>query len=212
MNRLITFFNNLKQNQTLSKVYDIYHFIAKVVLYAVFVFLVFIGFVLISYFIGTQRNIKSGNYKAPLYSAFVIISPSMQPTIKVNDAVIVKKKNINKIKKGDIITFNSTDERFAGTTITHRVVEIIKDSNGNPMLRTKGDNNNVEDATLVRKNDLVGKVILKIPLIGYIQYFLSTSFGWIMIIVVPCMGIIIYDIIKLFKLFILRNHSKKEDI
>ena len=209
---ITNFFKNLRQNPIISKVYDIIHFITKIILYAIFVFLIFIGFVLASYVIGTQRNLKSGNYEPPLYSAFVIISPSMHPNIKVNDAVIVKRASVNKLKKGDIITFNSTDDRFDGATITHRIVDIIKDTNNDPMFRTKGDNNNVEDATLVRKNDLVGKVILKIPKIGYIQYFLSTSFGWIIIIVIPCLGIIIYDIIKIFKLWARKVSKRKKDM
>ena len=202
----------IKENVLIGKIYDIFHFVAKVFLYAVFVFFIFLGIVLATYAIGVNKNIKSGNYEPPLYSAYVIISPSMHPNIKVNDAVIVKRVNVNKLKRGDIITFNSTDSRFSGATITHRIVDIIKDSNNNLTFRTKGDNNNVVDATLVRKKDLVGKVILRIPLIGYIQYFLSTSFGWIMIIVIPCLGIIIYDIIKLFKLFILRQKKNKDNM
>ena len=201
-----------KESSMFSKIYDIWHFVAKVVLYALFVFLLFIGFVLVCYVVGVQRNIKSGNYEAPLYSAFVIISPSMEPTIKVEDAIIVKKTNISKIKKGDIITFNSTDERFAGTTITHRVIEVLDSTNGVPMVRTKGDNNNVEDATLVENKDLVGKVILRIPKVGYIQYLLSTAYGWFAIVIIPCMGIIIYDIMKIFKrLAFLSRVKKKSD-
>ena len=199
MTGLMRFLKSLKENPVLSKIYDIWHFIAKVVLYAIFVFMIFIGFVLVCYVVGLQRNLRSGHYQPPLYSAFIIISPSMEPTIKVRDAVIVKKASVSDLEKGDIITFNSTDERFSGITITHRIVEIIKDTKGKPMFRTKGDNNNVEDATLVRKEDLVGKVILKIPKVGYIQYILSTAYGWIIIVVIPCMGIIIYDIMKIFK-------------
>lgn len=199
MTKTIRFFNGLKENPVLSKIYDIWHFIAKVVLYAIFVFMIFIGFVLVCYVVGLQKNLRSGHYEPPLYSAYVIISPSMEPTIRVRDAIIVQKTSASKLKKGDIITFNSTDERFSGVTITHRVVEVIKDTKGNPMFRTKGDNNNVEDATLVRDEDLVGRVILKIPKVGYIQYLLSTAYGWFIIVIVPCMGIIIYDIMKIFK-------------
>lgn len=199
MDKITSFINQLKENKVLAKLYDVYHFVAKVFLYALFVFMLFIGFVLVCYVVGVQKNLKSGHYEAPLYSAFVIISPSMEPNIKVQDAVIVKKAAAKDLKKGDIITFNSTDSRFSGVTITHRIVDVIKDTKGNLMFRTKGDNNNVEDATLVRGEDLVGKVILKIPKIGYIQYLLSTAFGWILIVVIPCLGIIIYDVMKLVK-------------
>ena len=40
---------------------------------------------------------------------------------------------------------------------------------------------------------------MRIPKIGYIQYFLSNAYGWIIAIVIPCVGIITFDIIKLVK-------------
>ena len=40
---------------------------------------------------------------------------------------------------------------------------------------------------------------MKIPKIGYIQYFLSQAYGWIIAIVVPCVGIITFDIMKLIR-------------
>ncbi len=183
----------------LKKIGDILHFVAKTLLYVVFVFMVFIIFVIACYVIGIQRNLKNNNYEAPLYSAYVIVSPSMHPTIKVNDAVIVKRTSAKKIKEGDIITFVSSDTRTSGITITHRVIEVLKDSDGNRLFRTKGDNNNVADSSLVKENDLSGKVIMKIPKIGYIQYFISRKYGWIIAVVIPCLGIIIYDILKIIK-------------
>ena len=40
------------------------------------------------------------------YKTFSIITGSMEPTINVNDIVIVKKAGINSIQKNDIITFS----------------------------------------------------------------------------------------------------------
>ncbi len=181
------------------KIRDVLHFIAKTLLYVVFVFMIFIIFVVACYVIGIQRNLKNNNYEAPLYSAYVIVSPSMHPTIKVNDAVIVKRTKADKIEEGDIITFISSDTRTQGITITHRVIEILEDSDGNKLFRTKGDNNNVADSSLVKEGELSGKVIMKIPKIGYIQYFISRKYGWLIAVVIPCAGIIIYDILKIFK-------------
>lgn len=181
------------------KIGDVLHFIVKTLLYVVFVFMIFIIFVVACYVIGIQRNLKNNNYEPPLYSAYVIVSPSMHPTIKVNDAVIVKRTKADKIEKGDIITFISSDARTQGITITHRVIEILEDSDGNKLFRTKGDNNNVADSSLVKEDELSGKVIMKIPKIGYIQYFISRKYGWLIAVVIPCAGIIIYDILKIFK-------------
>ena len=78
-------------------------------------------------------------------------------------------------------------------------IEILEDSDGNKLFRTKGDNNNVADSSFVKEGELSGKVIMKIPKIGYIQYFISRKYGWLIAVVIPCAGIIIYDILKIFK-------------
>jgi signal peptidase len=183
----------------LKKIGDIFHFVLKTILYAVFVFLLFLGFAMLTYVYGIIKNAKSGVYEAPLYSAYIIVSPSMKPTINVEDAIIVQRKAASKLKVKDIITFNAQDSSASGITITHRIVAIVKDKNGKLLFRTKGDNNNVEDSALVKPENIVGKVLLRIPLIGYIQYFIANSYGWLILIVMPCLIIVIYDIVRAFE-------------
>lgn len=199
---------NNKGKDVWGKIKKILHYITTVIMYSVFLVLIFIGLILLMYVIDIKKNAASGQYKPPLVSAYVIISPSMVPTIKVQDAVVIKRVEPENIKVGDIITFTSTDDRYSGITITHRVVGVEKTTTGKYMFRTKGDNNNTEDPTLVAENYINGKVILKIPKIGYIQYFLSQAYGWIIAIVIPCAGIIIYDIIKVVKL--IKNNVVKQ--
>ena len=55
----------------------------------------------------------------------------------------------------------------------------------------------------------MGKVVMRIPKIGYIKYFLVTSYGWILAIVVPSLFIIIMDIYKLVKNIM--NGGKKNE-
>ena len=53
---------------------------------------------------------KNGDSKLPIYSAYVIVSPSMVPTINVNDGVVVQRVDKQgKLNIGDIIdiAFNS---------------------------------------------------------------------------------------------------------
>lgn len=191
--------------KTLKK---IMHFITTVLMYSIFLIMILIAAIFVMYYVDLKKNEASGKSEPPLFSAYVIISASMEPTIKVEDAIVLKRVEASEIKKGDIITFVSTDNRFSGVTVTHRVVGIVKADNGKYMFRTKGDNNNTEDATLVGEDYITGKVILKIPKIGYIQYFLSQSYGWIIAVVIPCLGIVIYDIMKLIRL-IARGGKKK---
>ncbi len=175
------------------------HYVSKVILWSIFLILIIAAVTLVVYFIDLKKNIETGKNTIPLFNAYVIISPSMVPAIKVQDAVVVMRTDVNKLKKNDIITFDSKDPRYDGITITHRIVGIENKGSDNVLFRTKGDNNNTEDTALVNGKNIYGKVILRIPKIGYIQYFLSQTYGWVLAVVVPCLGIIIYDIMKLIK-------------
>ena len=194
--------DNVKKRDIKSifeSIYKIYHFVAKVLLYSILIILILVAIGFAAYFIDLGRNIKNGVTKTPLLNAYIIISPSVEPTIKVEDAIIIMRKDPKELEKGDIITFLSNDPRYSGLTITHKIVGIEKSESGDIFFRTKGDNNNTEDATLVPSDNVYGKVILKIPKIGYIQYFLTQSYGWIILVVIPCLGIVIFDIIKLVR-------------
>lgn len=176
-------------------------FVIGVLSYAILVWLIIIGAVLLLYIGNNKLKAMKGDTSLPKYNAYVVLSGSMEPSIKVNDVVITKKEELSKLKKEDVITFSSSDSRFYGTIVTHRIKEIYYDSNLQKYsFKTKGDNNNTEDLALAEGNRIIGKVIFKIPLIGYIQTFLATKGGWIIVVLIPCLSIISYDILKLLKL------------
>lgn len=127
--------------------------------------------------------------KKPIFGAYIIISPSMVPTLMVNDGIIVKRQNDFVI--GDIITFDSEDNRFKGLNITHRIVRKEKLDDGSYVFKTKGDNNKVEDPATVSINNIYGKTILKIPKIGYIKKYLVNPIVLTLAIIVPLL-IIVY--------------------
>lgn len=175
------------------------HFITKVFLYVIFLLLLIICFLFLFYFADLLSNIKSGENKPPLFDAYVIVSPSMVPTIKVQDGIIVQRIEAADLKKGDIISFLSSDMRYQGMVITHRIVGIEKSQSGDYLFRTKGDNNSVEDGALVKAPDIYGRVIFKIPFLGYIRQFLTNYGGWFLCIVVPLLYIIVAEIVKVRK-------------
>ena len=87
----------------------------------------------------------------------------------------------------------------SGVTVTHRVKKVEKTSDGKYLFTTKGDANNTEDATRQPFSSIYGKVLLRLPKLGYIQYILSTVLGWLLLIIVPTVLIIGADIIKIIK-------------
>ena len=94
------------------------------------------------------------------YRIYKVASGSMEPYLKVNDIIIIKKSNNYKVN--DIITYK-VDKEY----ITHRIVEI-----DNEKIITKGDFNNTEDKP-IKKSDVIGKLFYKFKYFGFICYLFS---------------------------------------
>lgn len=188
----------------------IFHFLSTIFFYSIILILV-ISFLMVTVtFIDKKISIKNGKVVSPLFGAYVIISNSMIPHINVYDAVVTVRAKEKQIQIDDIITFLSKEIETAGTPITHRVIGIVHDpDNQNKVIgyRTKGDHNNTADFALIAPNEVIGKVFLRIPMIGYLQLIMTKPIGWISIIVIPCLLIIVSDIFKLFKNTKLRKNS-----
>ena len=104
----------------------------------------------------------------PLY-LLGIATGSMHPEIKVGDAVLVNKVNKDEeIKKGDVVVYEHD-----GLKIVHRITSKETNEEGKIIYRTKGDANNGDDGLDITIEEISGKVIVKIPFIGYPSVWLS---------------------------------------
>ena len=114
---------------------------------------------------------------------YTVISGSMEPEYPVGSMVYVKKVTASELKVNDTITYVIPGE----TVVTHRIIEIIPDED-NPTVvryRTKGDANDSPDGDPVHINNVLGKVVFCIPIIGYISHFIQHPPGtYIMIILI----------------------------
>lgn len=191
---------NIKLRKTFRMIY-------KVISYSLIVILMIIASFFIVYFISGKLAEKSG--KNPPFGLYTIISPSMTPNIEVYDVVFVKNVDPKDLEINDIITFYSTNSFFGGTPITHRIVEILDVPSKGTMFRVKGDANERADDEKVLPNNIIGKVMFKIPKLGKLQFFLASRTGWLIAILIPAIIIVTYDIIKLIKLIIARNKMTK---
>jgi len=63
---------------------------------------------------------------------------------------------------------------------------------------------------MVRKENIIGKVIAVIPYIGYLAHFVRTPIGFILLIVIPATIIIILEIKNLTKE--IKRKAKNEQI
>ncbi|MBQ4638218.1 MAG: signal peptidase I [Clostridia bacterium] len=123
------------------------------------------------------------------YSWAVISSGSMEPAIKVNDMVIIKKQDDYNV--GDIVTYRS-----GNISVTHRVVE--KSDTG---CITKGDFNNVEDPYLIPMENIVGRVVGIVPWVGLFVGYLKTPKG--------VAGLVIIGLILALKPMVGQRESKE---
>jgi signal peptidase len=119
-----------------------------------------------------------------------VFSGSMEPAIPVGGIVVIKPVDPETLKIGDIICFKLTEP----TSITHRIINIIDLG-----FITKGDANEDPDQWIVKKENVIGKVILTVPFVGYLGYFVRTPIGFILLIIIPASIIIIIEIRNIMK-------------
>ena len=182
---------------------------AKLLSYAIIVVLIFLGTFFAYYFVSLKMYEKNPTVNIPRFGLYTIISPSMEPNVKVYDVVVdMNVFKASDIKVGDVITFISNSNVSKGLTVTHRVIK-INNNNGELSYITKGDNNQKTDQAPVYYKDILGKVLFKIPQLGRVQFIIANKFGWILLILLPALGVIIYDFIKLFKLLAFNNKFMK---
>lgn len=125
---------------------------------------------------------------------YIVTSGSMEPLYPTGSLLYVKQVDANEINKGDAITFY-----MEGSTIvaTHQVYEIDKDNNE---FRTQGINNKdedgniIHDATPVKYSSLIGKPVMCVKNLGYINRLITTPPG-IHIIFVFTIFIILINLI-----------------
>ena len=185
----------------------LFNYMASILLYTILILLLVVGIIFIAYILDAKKNAESGDWKPPLYNAYIIVSQSMTPVIKVNDAIITKRVDPKEIEVGDVVTYYSENPQYPGIMITHRVIE-KNQVDGEYYFVTKGDYNQVADPLTVKESQVYGKVVMRIPKIGFIQVILSNYMGWVLLIGVPALGVVSYDIVKLFEK--LKNHKRSE--
>ena len=110
------------------------------------------------------------------YRFYLIMSGSMEPTIDVGDAVVTKQ--IENPQVGDVIAFETSN-----SITVHRIVKEYTEDN-NKLYQTKGDNNNTEDKGLLNKEQIKGKVVIRIPKVGNAILFIQKNIIIILVLIV----------------------------
>ena len=135
------------------------------------------------------------------YTPLVVETDSMKPTFESGDLIFIKKCDTSKLKEGDIITFHTIIENQYALN-THRIQK-IDEANGVRSYTTIGDNNNgIADQHVISDGDIVGKYIGHVSGLGKVMNFLSSSMGFLIVIVLPMLLFFIYQVYNLIMISI----------
>ena len=190
--------NEMVSESNVHKFLYLFRFLLHSFLVAILAFMIIISIFLFVYLVGGLFYSDDSN---SMFRAFIIVSPSMVPTIHINDAIVIKKEKNDNYEVGDVISFSSSDANYQGLTVTHRIVEKTYLNDKESIYVTKGDNNPIVDSSFVKTRDIYGKVLFRIPKIGYIHKYFSDPYHYYICLLIPTLIFIFYDISRIFIAF-----------
>jgi signal peptidase I len=101
-----------------------------------------------------------------------IRSGSMAPSMEVGALAVVMPAQAATLGAGDVVTVSLE----GGGMLTHRIDGVVEQDDRR-MFRLKGDANAAADPVLVVPGQLVGKVVLTVPWLGYLLAMMSVPIG-----------------------------------
>ncbi len=123
-----------------------------------------------AYSVNARRLVRNSTPMPFGWGASVVLSGSMEPTLSVNDLVILRATGDYKV--GDVVVYQSGASR-----VIHRIIRIDGES-----VVTQGDANNTADEPILMK-DIKGEMMGKVPFVGAVIRFLQTPIGIILVVV-----------------------------
>lgn len=117
----------------------------------------------------------------------IVRSGSMEPSIPVGSLIMTVPQESYAVN--DVITFGADTQQQIPTT--HRIVDVVRET-GAPMFVTQGDANDTVDPKQVAPQEVIGKVVVHVPSLGYLFDFARQPLGFMLLIAIPA-SIIILD-------------------
>ncbi|MDD6275236.1 MAG: signal peptidase I [Clostridia bacterium] len=187
----------------MQKVKKVFSAVMAVITAALFIF----GFAV---FVSVMRA-AGGQIPSVLgYSVMQIQTGSMEPEYEIGTVIVTKKTDAVKLKKGDVISFYSTDSLISGKVNTHRIVSVRYDDEGYPIFMTKGDANQAADRMEVDSERIIGKVIFNLGTVsGSVISVLQNPKVIFFLIVLPLIFITFGEAVNLVTMIAANREAKK---
>lgn len=125
-------------------------------------------------------------------SLYVIVSPSMEPVLKVGDVILAETYGKDtELCPGDVVTYRGRGQ-LAGKLITHEVVALSETEDGLTIV-TKGRANAAADPAF-SSADVQSVMRRRLPLIGGLYRFLMKPLGFLLLFVIPMAWFILAEV------------------
>ena len=128
--------------------------------------------------------------------SLTVLSGSMDPALKVGDIVIDSQVSPAEVRVGDIITFS--DPEGTDKLITHRVRR-LRITDGTAHVVTKGDNTNAVERWEMPAGGSLGRVEYRVPLLGFLVFWLHGPFARIGLIVLPALLLAGFELWRIWR-------------
>lgn len=185
-----------RQNQSgAGKALNIVKNILVWLIVAVAVFMVIFTVVSVSVLDRDERSLFG-------YKAYIVLTDSMSATdFNAGDVVLVKEVDPTTLKEGDIISYRSQNTENFGKVVTHKIRRLTTDAGGEPGFITYGTTTNTDDEAVVTYPYILGRYQSRIPKAGSFFWFLKTTPGYIICILIPFLLLILFQGVNCIRLF-----------
>ena len=175
MKKLNAFFSN--------KIFKLIFGLLRFVVYGLLI--VYVAFTLF------QRFTNNSSFYG--YRLFNVATGSMIPVYNINDVIIVKETDVNTLKVGDDVAYKGTRAGLEGKIITHRIIKIEEDKNGEVRFFTQGVNNPNADPSITG-DQILGKVEGKLFFINQLNHVVKSNLGFFFLVFCPLVLVIALEI------------------
>ena len=145
------------------------------------------------------------------FRIFSVQTGSMVPRYNVGDVLISKTIEPKDIRVGDDLVYLGEKGGVKGKTITHEVIGIKQHKDGEVLLRTKGIANPTEDPEF-SSEQVYGEIVYRTIGLSMLYKILRTPMGVYILIILPVLGMIGYEIISRMLQKADDKHSKKRAV
>lgn len=136
----------------------------------------------------TNNTIAVGGFRM-----FSVATGSMIPVYEVGDVLISKEIDGEDINVGDDLIYQGKKGSFAGKIVTHRVISIEKQEDGNYKIITQGVANNAADPE-INQTQVYGKVICNVKILGLIGKLVRNVYTFYFILLIPVAVLIVKNV------------------